>query len=219
MMTYIEIEPKTPATHSVIWLHGLGASGDDFVPIVPELRLPTHLAVRFIFPHAPVRPVTINNGYEMRAWYDISGIQIDSVIDNQGILNSIALVEELIQREIDRGIPTTHIILAGFSQGAVMALTIGLRRQTTLSGIISLSGYFPLADETLKLASANHHTPIFLAHGTQDIMVPYALGKMSYMILKEAHYKVDWHAYPMGHAVCGEEINDIGRWMERIWVD
>ncbi len=215
MLKTIEIEPKTTATHSVIWLHGLGASGDDFVPIVPELHLPSNLAVRFIFPHAPVRPVTINAGYEMRAWYDIIGIQLDSIIDRKGIEQSLTLIEELIQGEINRGIPANHIILAGFSQGAVMALTVGLRRTTPLAGIIALSGYFPLADETLKLANPNRAAPIFFAHGAQDIIVPFPLGKMSYMILKEAHFKVDWHAYPMGHAVCGEEIQDIGQWIEK----
>lgn len=219
MITSIEIESKTSATHSVIWLHGLGASGDDFVPIVPELQLPANLAVRFIFPHAPVRPVTINNGYEMRAWYDIVGIQLDSVIDTKGILESSALVEELIQHEINRGIAEKNIILAGFSQGAVMALTIGLRRRSALAGIIALSGYFPLADETLKLSSeATRNMPIFLAHGTEDAIVAYPLGKMAYMTLKEAHCNVDWHAYPMGHAVCGEEIHDIGRWIEKLSV-
>lgn len=217
MLTTIEIEPELPATHSVIWLHGLGASGDDFVPIVPELRLPASLAIRFVFPHAPVRPVTINGGYAMRAWYDIVGIQLESAIDSQGILQSLAQIEELIQREIERGIPSNKIILAGFSQGAVMALTTGLRRQTPLGGIIALSGYFPLASETLKLSSeATRRTPIFLAHGTEDVMVAFSLGKMSYMLLKEAHCNVDWHAYPMGHAVCGEEVHDIGRWIEKI---
>ena len=218
MLKYIEIDSKTPAKHSVIWLHGLGASGDDFVPIVPELRLPDELAMRFIFPHAPVKPVTINNGYVMPAWYDITGVQLDSVIDKNGILASMALVEELIQQEITRGISANNIILAGFSQGAVMALTTGLRRTVPLGGIIALSGYFPLSDETFQLMSdATRNTPIFLAHGTQDVMVAYPLGKMSYMLLKEAHCQVDWHAYPMGHAVCGEEIVDIGAWMGKVF--
>jgi phospholipase/carboxylesterase len=215
MLTTIEIEPKTSATHAVIWLHGLGASGDDFVPIVPELHLPADLAVRFIFPHAPVRAVTINNGYEMRAWFDIFGLQLDSAVDTKGIADSTALVEELIQQQIQRGIPLTNIILAGFSQGAVMALTIGLRRQEALGGIIALSGFFPLAEETLKLSSiSSRNTPIFLAHGTEDMIVAFTLGKMSYQLLKEGGCNASWHAYPMGHSVCGEEIRDISEWMK-----
>jgi phospholipase/carboxylesterase len=217
MLTTIELDSPTPAKHSVIWLHGLGASGDDFVPIVPELQLPKELAVRFIFPHAPVSPVTINNGYEMPAWYDITGLQLDSVIDKNGILASIALIEELIQREMTRGIDANNIILGGFSQGAVMALTLGLRRTTPLRGIIALSGYFPLAAETLQLMNdATRNTPLFVAHGTEDAVVPYALGTMTYMTLKEAHCQVSWHAYPMGHSVCGEEIHDIGKWLEKV---
>jgi len=214
MIEYVEIESKTPAKHTVIWLHGLGADGQDFVPIVPELKLPNDLAVRFIFPHATIRPVTINAGYEMRAWYDIAGIQLDAIIDREGILASAQMIEELIAQENSRGVPTENIILGGFSQGAVMALTIGLRRATPLAGIVALSGYFPLADETLAQTNNTvRDTPIFLAHGTQDFMVPFALGQMSYQLLKEAHCQVSWHAYPMGHAVCGEEIRDIGEWI------
>jgi len=217
MNDHIEIDSKTPATHSIIWLHGLGASGDDFVPMVPELKLPANSTIRFIFPHAPVRPVTINNGYEMRAWFDITGVRLDSTIDSAGIMASAAQVEELITREANRGIPANRIILGGFSQGAVMALTAGLRRSTPVAGIIALSGYFPLAEETLQHGDeAVRQTPIFLAHGTEDLIVPFTLGQMSHMLLKSANCNVNWHSYHMGHSVCGEEVGDISKWIQRV---
>jgi len=213
---YIEINPKSPAKYSVIWLHGLGADGSDFVPIVPELRLPSSYPLRFIFPHAPVMPVTINQGYEMRAWFDIYDLSIAAKIDEAGIANSVATVAKFIQAEQDRGIKSENIILAGFSQGAVIALITVLTHQQKLGGAIALSGYLPLAEKMLQNASsANVNTPIFLGHGTQDPIVPYVLGTATYVALKQANYPVDWHSYPMQHAVCEQEIRDISEWTQK----
>lgn len=217
LLPCIEIEPRDPATHSVIWLHGLGADGNDFVPIIHELNLPDNSNVRFIFPHAPIMPVTVNNGYEMRAWYDIYGITLQAKIDREGIQRSVLEVEKLIGRELARGIPSQHIILAGFSQGAAIALTVGLCYKQTLGGIIALSGYLPLASELQQKANPlNQGIPIFLAHGTEDPIVPYALGLGTYDILQKTGYGVDWHSYPIPHSVCIEEIEDISKWMRRV---
>lgn len=214
-LTCIEIDPSRAATKSIIWLHGLGADGRDFVPFVPELKLPPTLNVRFVFPNAPIMPVTINNGYEMRAWYDISSLTLHGQIDKTGINQSVTLIENLIASEVARGIATQDIILAGFSQGAVIALTTGLRYSKPLAGIIALSGYLPLPDEILN--NANQHIPIFIAHGTEDAIVPYALGKAAYVALKERGYPVAWHSYAMPHSVCAEEVVDISRWIQMIW--
>jgi len=216
----IEIEPQQTAQKSVIWLHGLGADGSDFVPIVPELKLPASMNIRFIFPHAPTIPVTINNGYEMRAWYDILGLNRESQVDIRGINQSVAIIEKLIKKETARGIPSQHIVLAGFSQGAVMALSTGLRFNERLGGILALSGYLPLAEQTLTDANiANRQTPIFIAHGTEDMVVPHAYGKAAYMALKQANYPVSWHSYAMPHSVCAEEILDISKWLTDIFRD
>ena len=214
---YIEINPDTRAKCSVIWLHGLGADGSDFVPIVSELMLPESLGVRFIFPHAPIMPVTINQGYRMRAWFDIYDLAIAGKIDGEGIARSVRTVETLIEREKESGIPTNKIILAGFSQGAVITLATGLRYADNLGGLLALSGYLPHAEELLLNASdANKSTPIFIAHGTEDPIVPYMLGEATYLALKQAHYPVSWHAYPMQHSVCAEEVIDISAWMKKI---
>lgn len=218
LLSCIEIEPKQPANKTIIVMHGLGADGNDFVPIVSELNLPSSLAVRFVFPHAPVMPVTINNGYEMRAWYDILAMNIDRHVDQAGVHRSVREVEKLIERENERGITSENIILAGFSQGAAMALTTGLRYLQPLGGIIALSGYLPLAQATLHDAGeANKHTPIFIGHGTQDPVVPYVLGKTTETILKEAGYSVSWHHYLIPHSVSAEEIRDIGNWIREVW--
>ena len=212
----VELNPEQTATHSVIWLHGLGADGTDFVPMVPELKLPAALPVRFIFPHAPIMPITINNGYKMRAWFDIHDISSRAKIDEAGIFNAKLLLENLIEREINRGISTENIILAGFSQGAVVALMTGLAYPKRLGGIIALSGFMPLADKIMAMANPiNQSTPIFVAHGTQDALVPFALGETTYQLLKKAGYRVSWHAYPMGHSVCGEEVGEISRFMQQ----
>ncbi len=217
LLDCIEIETSSPAKRSIIWLHGLGADGNDFAPITTELNLPTNSGLRFIFPHAPIMPVTINNGYEMRAWFDIYGFSFDSRIDTDGIAQSVRHVERLIKREVDRGIDNRNIILAGFSQGAAIALTTGLSHATPLCGVIALSGFLPLAGEVLSTASsANRQLPIFLAHGTEDPIVPYALGKATQAALTQAGYNIDWHSYPMPHSVCAEEIHDIGTWLKDI---
>lgn len=214
----IEIYPDSPVKKSVIWLHGLGADGHDFVPIVPELQLPDALGVRFLFPHAPVMPVTINQGYRMRAWFDIYDAAIAGKIDEAGIKRSIRTVEALILREIERGIPAESIMLAGFSQGAVIALLTGLHHDMPLSGIIALSGYLPHAETILAHAhSANSETPIFIAHGTEDAVVPYMLGEATYLALKKANYPASLHTYAMPHSVCPDEIADISQWMQQRW--
>lgn len=215
-LDYIEINPKTNAQKSVIWLHGLGADGHDFVPIVPELQLPTTLGVRFIFPHAPVMPVTLNNGYEMRAWFDIHGITPLAKIDKDGIAQSISSIQTLIAQEEARGITSENIVLAGFSQGAVIALITGLCFAKPLAGIMALSGFLPLVSDVLQNASsANAKIPILMAHGTQDMVVPYAFGKASCDALQSAGYSIDWHSYPMAHSVCAEEVNDMSQWLKK----
>ena len=217
-LSAIEIAPESVAKRSIIWLHGLGADGTDFVPIVSELHLPAAMGVRFIFPHAPIMPITINNGYEMRAWYDIASLTIDGMIDKTGILRSIHQLEMLIEKEEARGMATRDIMLAGFSQGAAIALATGVRYTKPLGGIIALSGYLPLAQETFEHASkANQSIPIFLAHGMEDPIVPYALGKASYVMLKQANYPVSWHSYNMPHSVCAAEIQDLSNWLKTVW--
>lgn len=210
----IEINPEQTTKKTIIWLHGLGADGSDFVPIVPELKLPMTAGIRFVFPHAPIKPITINNGYEMRAWYDIKSMDFDRTVDQAGIDNSMQQVNELIKREVANGISTDNIILAGFSQGAAIALTTGLRAETPVGGIIALSGYLPFHHHVLKnMSGAAQHTPIFIAHGTEDPIVPYALGKATYTALKEAGCQIEWHSYSMPHSVCSEEIQDIREWL------
>lgn len=219
-LSCIEIEPESSAQHSIIWLHGLGADGNDFVPIVPELKLPKDLGVRFIFPHAPIMPITINNGYEMRAWYDIASLNIDAnrTVDIKTITKSIASVEKLIEREISRGIEVKNIMLAGFSQGAVIALITGLCHPSPLAGIIALSGYLPDSQDILqKISKANEGISIFIAHGTLDPIVPYIAGKTTSSILEQAHYNVTWHSYLIPHSVSPEEIRDLANWIKQVW--
>ena len=200
--------------HAVIWLHGLGADGNDFLPIVPELVDPKWPPLRFMFPHAPVRPITINGGLAMRAWYDISGQEIAQRQDETGIRSSIVLLEELIEREIARGIPGESIFLAGFSQGGAIVLAGGIRHAQRLGGIVALSTYLPMAEKTDAEASvANRATPIFMAHGMLDPTISHALGEMSRDYLKQRGYAIDWHAYPMAHQVCMEEIADLRAWL------
>lgn len=212
----IEINPAIPPVASVIWLHGLGADGNDFAPIVPALSIPDTLPIRFIFPHAPMQAVTINNGYIMRAWYDIVSTEINKHADQQGIADSVSRISQLIEREIQRGIPSHKIILGGFSQGAVIALTVGLTYQHTLAGILGLSGYLPAAEVFSQASAANKNTPVFLGHGTDDPIVPYFLGEAAHSSLSQHHYTVTWRSYTMGHSVCMEEIQDIGEWMKKI---
>jgi phospholipase/carboxylesterase len=202
--------------HSIIWLHGLGADGQDFVPIADELELP--VAVRYIFPHAPMRPVTINGGFVMRAWYDIASQSIDAQQDAAGIRASQSLVEEVIAREVAQGIAPHNIFLAGFSQGGAIALHTALRQAVPLGGVLALSSYLPLAEIAAReLLEQSKVTPIFMAHGRNDPVVPYALGVFSRDALQEFGYAVEWHEYAMQHSVCEEELRDIANWLrERI---
>ena len=208
----VVIEPASPARASVIWLHGLGADGHDFVPIVPELKLPPELAVRFVFPHAPLRPVTINGGMRMPAWYDISPDMRRQ--DESGIRESARTVEGFLQREIASGIPSDRIVLAGFSQGGAITLHTGLRYPQPLAGLLALSTYLPLPDAYATEARPERKdTPILMCHGQYDPMLPLQLGAWSRDVLKESGYAVDWREYPMQHQVCEEEIADIGAWL------
>ncbi|HSN01367.1 MAG TPA: carboxylesterase [Rudaea sp.] len=200
--------------HAVIWLHGLGADGNDFVPIVPELVDPAWPALRFVFPHAPVRPITINGGMAMRAWYDISGQEIAQRQDEAGIRASIVLLEELIERESARGIAAENIFLAGFSQGGAIVLAGGIRHVQRLGGIVALSTYLPMAEKTdAEASAANRATPVFMAHGMLDPTISHALGEMSRAYLAQRGYTVAWHTYPMAHQVCMEEISDLRQWL------
>jgi phospholipase/carboxylesterase len=216
LLDFIEVNPQHTPTASVIWLHGLGADGYDFANIVPELNLPANLAVRFVFPHAPVRPITINNGYAMRAWYDILGFDKQTRQDANGIRESEKLIHALIKNENTLGIPSNRIILGGFSQGGAVALHTGLRYPERLAGVMALSTYLPFADDLAKEAnSINQDTPIFIAHGTEDAVLPYAWGQMTNQMLHELKYPVEFHSYNMPHSVCGEEIKDIGAWLTK----
>jgi phospholipase/carboxylesterase len=210
----IEICTSPAPTATVIWLHGLGADGNDFVPIVPELQLPASLGIRFLFPHAPVRPITCNGGYEMRGWYDIYSLDDLHQEDEAGLVESQQRVEALIAAENARGIPSQRIVLMGFSQGGAIALHAGLRHQQPLAGIGALSTYLPLHDTAATdYSDANCNTSIFMAHGRQDPVVHYPLGKASYERLQELGYPVEWKEYNMEHSVCMEEISDISNWL------
>jgi len=211
----IEIESGQGAPDAaVVWLHGLGADGHDFEPIVPELDLPDALRVRFIFPHAPMQPVTINGGESMRAWYDIYN---DRRHDEAGIRASQARVEALLARERTRGIPARRIVLAGFSQGGAIALQTGLRHAERLAGILALSTYLPLAESVdVEAGPANRDVPIMMMHGTQDQLILLERASFSRRTLEELGYPVEWRQYRMQHAVCAEEIADIGAWLRRV---
>ena len=212
ILPHITLESGKHPQHSIIWLHGLGADGEDFVPIADELKLP--VAVRYIFPHAPQRAVTINGGLMMRAWYDIASQNIDAQQDAAGIRASQIAVEALIEQEISRGISPGNIFLAGFSQGGAIALHTALHRNTLLGGVLALSTYLPLmesaAAEGLTSTTA---TPIFMAHGRSDPVIPHALGVISRDALRKFGYTVEWHEYAMQHSVCEEELRDIGDWL------
>lgn len=213
----IETQTGREPGATIIILHGLGADGNDFVPIAQELDLDAVGPVRFIFPHAPVIPVTINNGFRMRAWYDILGLDMASREDEAGLRQSMASVEELLEREEGRGMPADRIVLGGFSQGCAMALMTGLRHKRRLAGIVGMSGYLPLAGTTARERSdANALTPIFMAHGRHDPVVGFDRGAASRDALRALGYDVEWHEYPMEHSVCMEEIADLGRWLAKV---
>jgi phospholipase/carboxylesterase len=210
----IILETGKQPKHSIIWLHGLGADGQDFVPIAGELELP--VAVRYIFPHAPMRPVTINGGFVMRAWYDIAGPGIDAQQDAAGIRASQSLVEALIAQEVARGIAPHNIFLAGFSQGGAIALHTALRQVSPLGGVLALSTYLPLAESVAReLLASTSATPIFMAHGRSDPVIPYALGVVSRDALLKFGYAVEWREYAMQHSVCDAELRDIEAWLTR----
>ena len=215
VLPYVEVNPSQQPKATVIWLHGLGDSGNGFAPIVPELKLPAELAIRFVFPHAPTRPVTINNGMSMRAWYDITSLDFNNRADSQGVKESSALVADLIEKEIAQGIPANKIVLAGFSQGGVVALHLGTRYEKTLAGIMSMSSYMSepesLQDEAHE---ANKNTPIFVAHGTHDDVVPMFMGNAAFKVLESNGYPATWHEYPMQHNVCVQQLNDISSWLQ-----
>jgi phospholipase/carboxylesterase len=210
----IEIETNPNPTASVIWLHGLGASGHDFEPVVPELGLPAEAAVRFIFPHAPNLPVTINGGMRMPAWYDIKAMDIDRIVDTEQLMASSDAVARLVDQEIERGVKSGKIVIAGFSQGGAVAYELGLSYPQRLAGIIALSTYFATA-ETVKLSEANKDIPINVYHGTRDPMVPESLGRRSVAKLKEMGFSPSYQTFPMEHSVCMEEIVDIGEFLKQ----
>jgi phospholipase/carboxylesterase len=213
----VTLQPTSAATASIIWMHGLGADGNDFVPIVPELRLPTSLNIRFIFPHAAMRPVTWNNGYVMRAWYDIKALGLKAEEDATGIHQSEQTIRRLIQHEIDQGIPPNKIVIAGFSQGGAMALQVALRYPHRLAGVMPLSTYLPLRDTLADEANiANRDIPILMCHGRQDPVVPYELGDTSRKLLEAQGYVVDFRSYNMPHSVCAEEVDDISQWLQKV---
>ena len=213
-LDYIELETAPEPTAAVIWLHGLGASGHDFEPVVPELGLPEGAAVRFIFPHAPNMPVTINGGMTMPAWYDIKAMDIDRIVDSEQLMESAAAVGKLVDREVERGIPAENIIIAGFSQGGAVAYELGLTYPKRLAGILALSTYFA-TEKTIKPSAANAQTPISVYHGTFDPVVPESLGVRSVETLKAMGYEPTYQTFPMEHSVCLEEVLDIGRFIRR----
>lgn len=210
----IQIETRKNPDAAVIWLHGLGADGNDFAPIIPQLNLPDTLAIRFIFPHAPVRPITLNQGIEMPGWYDIYNNDIVSAEDKPGIIETSQSIAQMLQQQETLGIPSNRIILAGFSQGGAIALHCGIRYPRPLAGIMALSTYLPLHASLNQMTnSANKETDIFMAHGSQDDVVATQFGKKSFALLKDAGYQIHWHSYEMGHSLCPEEITDIGQWL------
>ncbi len=217
LLDTVEVGAGDDARASVIWLHGLGADGHDFEPIVPELHLQPELGVRFVFPHAPVRPVTLNAGMAMRAWYDLIALGPTARQDEAGIREAAEHVLSLLERENERGVPDERVVLAGFSQGGAVALHQGLRHPRKLAGIMALSSYLPLADTVETEAhSANTDTPIFMCHGSMDPVIDPRMGEQARERLEALGYHVQWHTYPMAHQVCPEEIRDISRWLNSV---
>lgn len=216
-ITFLELETGPNPTHSVIWMHGLGADGSDFEPIVPELGLPESLSVRFVFPNAPERPVTCNGGYVMPAWYDIISLEPGSCeIDETGLVESMSIIRQFIAREVERGIPSARVFLAGFSQGGAVAYSTALTHPERLAGVIALSTYIPSARLiTRNLSAANSQLPIFAAHGLDDSVVSLALGEQAIKLIETFGYLPQWHTYPMEHEVCMAEIAAIGTWLRQ----
>ena len=210
----VVIEPDQPATGSVIWMHGLGADGHDFEPIVAQLRLKA--PIRFVFPHAPVQPVTINGGMEMRAWFDILSLDKHGAADGDGITASCEMIDSYIEQELAAGIPENRIVLAGFSQGGVIAMHTALNGRRQLAGLIAISTYLPLSE---RIAESVAELPLFVAHGTFDNVLAYSLGEETRDILAGKGYQPEWHSYPMAHGVCPQEIMDIKAWFEGVFAE
>lgn len=211
------VETSKTITKTVIWLHGLGADGHDFVGLIPELQLPKDAGIRFIFPHAPIRPVTLNNGYEMRAWYDLLSLDRGKTAKEDDVLATVSWITQLIDDEIAQGIAAENILLAGFSQGGVIALQTGLRYSQSLAGIMALSTYFPFAEKTLVEAHDRQgNLAIFAAHGVNDPVIPLLSWETYVRELKQAGFNVEEHAYPMEHSLCAQEIIDISRWLQAV---
>jgi len=217
LLESLEIETAPNPDAAVVWMHGLGADGHDFEPIVPELGLPATARVRFVFPHAPLRPVTINQGHVMRAWYDVRALAGVRREDEAGVRQSARQIEALLARERQRGIAPRRVVIAGFSQGGAMALHVGLRYPDRLAGILALSCYLPLATtlET-EMSPANRDVPIFWAHGLHDPMIPLAMAEQGREQVAPLGYRIEWHQYPIPHSVSAEEIADVARWLERV---
>ena len=213
----VEVTTGESPSGSVIWLHGLGADGHDFEPIVPELRLPGDLSLRFVFPHAPVRPVTLNGGMPMRAWYDILSLDAEGRADAAGVMESTASIEALIERENERGIDSGRIVVAGFSQGGAIAINTVLRAPAKFAGLMALSTYIVLP-EAVDSGRGDRSLPVFMAHGSFDPVLPCAWGRASAEKLEASGFRVEWHEYPMPHAVCPQEIADISRWLSSVFV-
>ena len=213
----VEVTTGDAPQGSIIWLHGLGADGHDFEPIVPQLRLPVDLSLRFVFPHAPVQPVTINGGVAMRSWYDIVSFDSEGRADRAGVLASSALLEGLIDREIERGVAASKIVVAGFSQGGAVAIHTALQTGHDIAGLMALSTYMALPDDAANAVSRKD-LPIFMAHGSFDPVLRMEWGRASADRLMEAGYAVEWHEYPMAHAVCPQEIADISNWLSAIYI-
>jgi len=220
LLPAVELEPQAPARASVIWLHGLGADGHDFGPIVPELGLPAGTPVRFVFPHAPMRAVTINGGAVMRAWYDIKTLELDRHVEVDDLEASRRQVEAWIAHERELGIPSEKVVLAGFSQGGAIVLYTGLQYGEPLGGILALSCYHPVSEliET-RASEANRKIPIFMAHGEHDPVVPIHLAEATVEKLRAEGYAPEWHTYPMPHSLCAEEVVDISKWLRRAIAD
>ncbi len=217
LLPSVEIAAKGEHKATIIWLHGLGDSGNGFAPIAPELKLPDDLGVKFIFPHAPIRPVTINNGMEMRAWYDIKSLDMESRADVEGVIESSSAVQKLIENEIESGIDSKNILLVGFSQGGVIALHLGTRFNKPLAGIIAMSTYMCAPDSLqLQKSEENQNTPVLFAHGQQDEVVPLFLGNAAYQVMLNNGYNVTWKEYVMQHNVCMPEVNDISEFIQGV---
>ena len=212
----VEVTTGANPVGSVIWLHGLGADGHDFEPIVPELRLPASLPLRFVFPHAPVRPVTINGGMAMRAWYDIVSLDAEGRADAAGVQDSTAIVEALIAREVERGIVAERIVIAGFSMGGAVVINTALETSHALAGLMVLSTYVPIPS-AIDSSTSSRDIPVFMAHGTFDPMLPLQWGQLSAEKLQDAGFEIEWRDYPMAHAVCPDEIRDIRTWLLRVY--